>query len=164
MIKFLILLGVITFNQQPDNVLTITVKNSNLNYQKDSILYLNVSVNNLTDRKLIIPNIKNARPGMICSLPTFDFKITYQNPNENQKLLYGSPFAMCHLFKPDITIKKNEIINFPISIDFKHLRKGDSIFSDGENNNFGVYEIYLTLRSNKDKVYQSNNVTVIYNH
>jgi hypothetical protein len=143
------------------DTITINTKVNNLNFSKDSLLALDVSIINVNKRNLKIRKLTSNYKGEICMTQEWSVIIYHKDSYSNDSI-YSPPSALCHLRdEPYIYLKKNDEYRYCLLLNFKYVVKlNDETYHP--NCDFGEYKLQLLLKMKDNDVISSNIIKISY--
>ena len=148
--------------------LLISTDNNHLNFDKDSLLSINVSYKNETKQKFRIRRLTSTHKGEICMTQEWSILLYHKELNDSNYSLYSPPSALCNQRdEPYLILKKDEKYHYKLLINFKYVQKGD-LDTYFINHDFGEYQIQLLLKMKDNRTMKdldsirSNKIKIFY--
>jgi hypothetical protein len=148
--------------------LVISTNNNHLNFDKDSLLSVDVGYKNTNKQKFKIRRLTSTHRGEICMTQEWTILIYHKESGNSIDSLYSPPAALCNLIdEPYIILRKDEVYHYKLLLNFKYVQRGDR----GTyiiNHDFGEYQLQLLLkmkdlRTMKDlDSIRSNKIKIFY--
>jgi hypothetical protein len=148
--------------------LLISTNNNHLNFDKDSLLSLDVVYKNTNKQKFRIRRLTSTHNGEICTTQEWTILIYHKEFNDSVDSLYSPPGALCHLRdEPYIFLRKDEEYHYKLLLNFKYFQKGDR-GTYITNHSFGEYQLQLVLTMKDNRTMKnldsigSNKIKIFY--
>ncbi len=148
--------------------LLISTNNNHLNFEKDSLLLVDVAYKNNNKQKFRIRRLTSTHNGDICMTQEWTILIFHKEFNNSNDSLYSPPVALCHLRdEPYIILRKDQEYHYKLLLNFKYVQKGDP-GTYITNHDFGEYHFQLVLKMKDNRTMKdldsirSNKIKIFY--